>query len=689
MAKIRIREIAKDVGIHWKEVVEILNNAGYTNISHFNNTIEKDLIDEIFYKKSMDKNKEQDKKEDIVTPEKKKQKEFKEEKKDESKIEKKKKETVDTLGDTKPKQKILLPEVLTIDEFSKKLNINRNDLVLKLMDAGITDINQPIEYDIAAIISEEFGYDVEMEPSERDEKEEEFPEEDMELRSPIVTIMGHVDHGKTTLLDNIRKTNIAAREAGGITQHIGAYKVKLKSGKQITFLDTPGHEAFTAMRAHGANVTDIAILVVAADDGVKPQTIEAIDHAKAAGIPIIVAVNKIDKPEANPDRIRQELTNYGLVPEDWGGDTIFVDISAKKGLNIDELLDMIVLQAEMMELKANYNVDARGVVIESRLDRGLGPVATVLIQHGKLRVGNIVIIGKYYGKIRIMKDENGRNQKEALPSEPIEIAGINGVPQAGERMKVVGSEKIAREIIREIEEEKKSCDIKRVTSLDELFARIKSNETKNLNLIIKSDVYGSSVAISDALNRLSNNEVKVNIVHKGVGAITETDVMLATASQAIIIGFNVRPMSSAKKLAEKNKIEIRTYRIIYEIIEDVKKAISGLMEPDYKEKVIGQLEVRAIFKISKIGTIAGCYVTDGIIKRNANVRLIRDGKQIYEGKLSSLKRFKDDVKEVSQGYECGVGIENYNDIKVGDVIEAYIIEEIERNIDDSIEDNLE
>ncbi|MDD2715990.1 MAG: translation initiation factor IF-2 [Candidatus Wallbacteria bacterium] len=581
---------------------------------------------------------------------------------------------------------VKLPFEISFNDLCKKLNFSRAELVKKLMSYGITNINLPIDYETSSIIAEEAGFIPEQDkPAEV--AVEVFDPRDLEFRSPIVTIMGHVDHGKTTLLDYIRKTHVAEHEAGGITQHIGAYKVILDKHKKktITFIDTPGHEAFTAMRAHGAKVTDIAILVVAADDGVKPQTIEALDHAKAAKLPIIVAVNKIDKPDANPDKVKQELSNYGIMPEEWGGKTIFVNISAKTGLNVKELLEMIVLQSEVLELKANYKIPARGFVIESKLDRGLGPIATVLVQHGKLKVGQTVLIGSHYGKIRTMRNENMETLKEADPADPVEISGISGVPQAGETFKVVETEKLAKDFLKQKDDIYKTMS--RSTTLEEIFQQIKDGENKTLRLIVKSDVHGSSVAIGDSLAKLGNSEVKVDVVHRGVGAITETDVMLATASAAIIIGFNVRPMSNALKLAEKNKIEIRTYKVIYDIIEDIKKALTGLLTPEKKEKVTGHAEIRAVFKISKIGTIGGCYLTDGKIVRTAQVRLLRDGAIIYTGKLSSLKRFKDDAREVLQGFECGIGIENYNDLKVGDVIESFIIEEIEKTLESG--DNLE
>jgi len=682
--KKRVYEIAKELGIKSTELVKIIHENGYPEITHHSNMVDESIVKSILSDKENNEKPVKKIKDDNTTvkkADKKKTDNKSKEKKSlqEKEIQKKDKTEIPAISQKTEtsSNSIVIPSTISVEDLADLIKTPKNKLVFKLMELGIMNIKQPVDFEVASIIAEEFGYSAEM---EKEESEEEliFNEEDLDERPPVVTIMGHVDHGKTTLLDHIRKSRVAFGEAGGITQHIGAYKVFLdkKGKKSITFIDTPGHEAFTAMRAHGAKVTDIAILIVAADDSVKPQTIEAIDHAKAAGVPIIVAINKIDKPEANPDRVKQELSNYGILAEDWGGDVIFVEISAKTGQNVQELLDMISLQAEMMELKANYKVPAMGVVIESKLDKGLGPVATILIQHGILKVGQTVVIGQQYGKIRRMRNELNKTIKEAHPSDPVEIAGLSGIPNSGEVLKVIENEKKAKEIAKIKGDKEPTNKVSRASSLDELFTHIKKGEMKYLNLIVKSDVHGSSIAIADAISRLANNEVEVNIVHRGVGSITETDVLLATASSAIIIGFNVRPMSSAIKLAEKNGIEIRSYKIIYEIIEDVKKALSGLLSPDYSENITGHAEVRKIFKISRIGTIAGCYITDGNINRNSRVRLIRNGKEIYEGKLSSLKRFKDDVKEVVQGYECGISIENYNDIKENDIIEAYNIEEV-------------
>ncbi|MGB9792089.1 MAG: translation initiation factor IF-2, partial [Thermacetogeniaceae bacterium] len=486
-------------------------------------------------------------------------------------------------------------------------------------------------------------------------------------------------HGKTSLLDAIRHTNVTATEAGGITQHIGAYQVDV-DGKKITFLDTPGHEAFTAMRARGAKVTDIAVLVVAADDGVMPQTIEAINHAKAAEVPIIVAINKIDKPQANPELVKQQLAEHGLVPEEWGGDTICVPVSAKTGEGLDQLLEMILLVAEMEELKANPNRPARGTVIEAKLDKGRGPVATVLIQKGTLEVGDYVIAGTAHGRVRAMLDFKGRRIKKATPSTPVEILGLSEVPNPGDSLVVCQDEKLARQIVEERMEQKRQQELttKEKVTLDDLFKQIQQGKVKELKLIIKADVQGSVEALVQALSKLSTDEVKINIIHSGVGAITETDVMLASASNGLIIGFNVRPDSNAKKAAEQQRVEIRLYNVIYEVIDDIRAAMEGLLEPEYREVILGRSEVRDIFHIPKVGTVAGCYVSEGKVVKNARVRVIRDGEVIYEGSIASLKRFKDDVREVPQGYECGIGLDKFQDFKKGDILEDYYIEEVKR-----------
>jgi len=543
-------------------------------------------------------------------------------------------------------------------------------------------INQELDLDTIQLLASDFGVEVEVKiPVEEDRFEtiEEVDDEaDLKERPPVVTIMGHVDHGKTTLLDAIRSTNVTGGEAGGITQHIGAYQVEI-NGKKITFLDTPGHEAFTAMRARGAQLTDITIIVVAADDGVMPQTVEAVNHAKAAGLPIIVAVNKIDKPEANPDRVKQELTEYELVPEEWGGDTIFVNVSAKQKIGLENLLEMILLVAEVNEYKANPDKRARGAVIEAELDKTRGPVARVLVQHGTLKVGDAFVAGNCFGRVRAMVNDRGRRLKEAGPSTPVEITGLTEVPQAGDPFMVFEDERKARSIADKRATMQRQSDLganTRVT-LDDLFRHIKEGEIKDLNVIIKADVQGSVEALRGALEKIEVEGVRVKIIHSGAGAITESDVILAAASNAIIIGFNVRPDNQTKATAEQEKVDIRLHRVIYNAIEEIEQAMKGMLDPVYKEAVIGHAEVRNTFKISKVGTIAGCMVTSGKITRSAEVRLIRDGIVVYEGKIDSLKRFKDDAKEVAQGYECGITLDNYNDIKEGDVIEAFVMETVE------------
>ena len=577
---------------------------------------------------------------------------------------------------------IKLPETVTIRELAFMLEEDEEEIQNLLKSKGVAaTLTQVLPYDVAKMVCEEFGFEVIPESEEvAPVVEEKEDEKDLVPRPPVVTVMGHVDHGKTTLLDYIRKTNVAAREAGGITQHIGAYKVKLPDG-EITFIDTPGHHAFTTMRARGAQVTDIVILVVAADDGVMPQTVEAINHAKAAGVPIIVAINKIDKPEANPERVKQELSKYGLIPEEWGGDTIMVPISAKTGQGVDELLEMVLLQAEMLELKANPNKPARGTVLESKLDPKRGPVATLLVQDGTLRVGDAFVAGLHWGKVRAMVNELGERLKEAGPSTPVEVLGLSDVPLAGEPFFVVENEKKAREISEERKERaKEALQEKPRLSLEELMKKLAEGESKELRIVLKADVQGSLEAIKEAVEKLSTDEVKVNIIHSAVGAITETDVMLAQASGAIIVGFNVRPDSKAKKAAEREKVEIRTYRVIYDLIDDVKKAMAGMLEPEYEEVVLGRAEVRQVFNVPKVGKVAGCYVLEGKITRNAQIRVLRDGVIVHEGKLASLKRFKDDVREVAAGYECGMAIDGFQDIKEGDIIEAYELQEVRREL---------
>ncbi|HBG17668.1 MAG TPA: translation initiation factor IF-2, partial [Firmicutes bacterium] len=551
---------------------------------------------------------------------------------------------------------VQIPLDITVKEFAQAIEVSVSDVIKKLISLGVmASINKEIDMDTAILVGEEFGVTVEVAPSEEETLQvEEIADnpESLQPRWPVVTIMGHVDHGKTSLLDCIREANVIASEAGGITQHIGAYQVDI-NGKKITFLDTPGHEAFTSMRARGAQVTDIAVLVVAADDGVMPQTIEAINHGKAANVPIIVAINKIDKPAVNPDRVKQELTQYGLVPEEWGGDTICVEVSALKKIGIEQLLEMILLVSEMKELKANPNRPAKGTVIEAKLDKGRGPVASVLVQNGTLHLGDTVIAGDVSGKIRALVNDKGKNVTKVGPSEPVEIVGLDDLPEAGDTFYVT-DEKLARQLAGKRQQFRREQELKKYqrVKLEDLFTRIKEGEMKELNIILKADVHGSVEAIQQSLEQLSTDEVRVKVIHGGVGAITESDVMLASASEAIIFGFNVRPDPIAKRVAEREDVDLRMYRIIYNIIDDVKKAMEGLLEPEYKEVVLGRAEVRATFKVPKVGTVAGSYVVEGKIPRNSEARVIRDNVVIFEGKIDSLKRFKDDVREVASGFEC-------------------------------------
>jgi len=582
-------------------------------------------------------------------------------------------------------KKIKVYESIQVGELAKQMGVKAADLIRKFMELGtMVTINQSIDAETAAIVASEFGYEVEQAAIEEEQLLEYTPPspEELKPRPPVVTVMGHVDHGKTTLLDAIRETDVAAREAGGITQHIGAYKVKLKDGQEITFIDTPGHEAFTHMRARGAQVTDIVILVVAADDGVMDQTREAIDHARAAGVPIVVAINKIDKPDANPERVKSELAELGLVPEDWGGETLFAEISAKKKMGIDELLELVLLQAEMLELKAAPNRPARGRIIESRLDKGRGPVATVIIQEGTLHEGDPFVAGTTYGRVRAMLDERGRRLKEAGPATPVEVLGFSEVPQAGDDFIVMPDEQKARKVAEYRARKQREAEVAREAkmSLEKLFEKLKEGEIKELKVVLKADVQGTLEALMDSLRKLSTDEVRVNVIRSGIGAISESDIMLASASDAIVIGFNVRPTAQAKKLAEQEKVEVRFYDVIYKLIEDVKAAMSGLLEPEYEERITGVAEVRATFKVPKVGVVAGCYVKEGKLERGAKVRLLRDNVVIYTGKIASLRRFKEDVKEVPAGYECGVGLENFQDIKVGDIIEAFELVEIKREL---------
>ncbi len=578
------------------------------------------------------------------------------------------------------KRIIKISESISVGELAKRLGIKANDLIKSLMKMGMmVTINHQLDFDTAAILASEYEYEIENVAVDLDEILESTVDapESLEKRPPVVTIMGHVDHGKTSLLDAIREANVIAGEAGGITQHIGAYDVEL-NGRKITFLDTPGHEAFTAMRARGAKVTDIVVLVVAADDGVMPQTKEAINHSKAAGVPIIVAINKIDKPGSKPERVKQELTEQGLVSSEWGGDVTMVEVSAKQRLNLDGLLEMILLQADLMELTANPNKLAKGTIVEGKLDKGRGPVATVLVQEGTVKTGDYCVVGVHSGRVRAMQNDRGEKVSEAGPSMPVELVGLSGVPDAGDIFVAMKDERQAKEIatLRQIKQREVEFAKHTKLSLDDLYKRIQSGEVKDLNVVVKGDVQGSVEAVSESLRKLSTDAVRLNVIHSAVGAVTETDVNLAAASNAIIIGFNVRPEVKAQAHAEREGVDIRLYSIIYDAVEDVKKAMEGLLSPTFKEKFLGRVEIRDVFTVPKVGNVAGCYVLDGKMVRNAQVRLLRDNVVIYEGKMSSLRRFKDDVKEVATSYECGIGLENYNDVKRGDIIEAFEMEKI-------------
>ena len=578
---------------------------------------------------------------------------------------------------------VKIPDAIGVGELASRMKKTGAEVVKTLMKNGVmASLSDVIDFDTAAIIAEELGCKVEKEVivtiEERLIDTAEDKEEDLEPRAPVVVVMGHVDHGKTSLLDYIRNAHVAAGEAGGITQHIGAYQVNVQ-GKTITFLDTPGHEAFTAMRARGAMITDVAILVVAADDGIMPQTVESINHAKAANIPIIVAINKMDKPEANPERIKEQLTKYELVPEEWGGETIICPISAKTGEGIDNLLEMVNLTAEMQELKANPNRSAHGAVIEARLDKGRGPVATLLVQNGTLKQGDVIIAGTAVGRVRAMTSAKGEKLTEAGPSVPVEIIGMGEVPGAGDDFHAVADERMARELVEQRKHEQKmaaSAPVGKV-SLEDLFSQIKQGEMKDLNIIVKADVQGSAEAVKASLEKLSNEEVRVRVIHCAVGAISESDVMLATTSNAIIVGFNVRPDNNAKESAARNNVDMRMYRVIYDCINEIETAMKGMLAPKFKEVELGQAEVRNVFRITGVGMVAGCYVTNGKMQRGAQMRLLRDNIVIYDGAIASLQRFKDSVKEVAQGYECGITFEKFQDIKEGDMIEAYLMEQIE------------
>ncbi|NLV91169.1 MAG: translation initiation factor IF-2 [Firmicutes bacterium] len=703
LSKVRVYELAREIGIQSKELVEFLEELG-ADVKNHMSTVEEDIAEMIkdhFAVEAEDPMLDDELADSIPTREKikassrpddeskrsnhrgsKKTKGRSKRHQDRRSGAQDQRRDSRSQSDTKKEVEISMPA--TVRDLSALFGIPAAQLIKALMQEGImATVNQNVDRDTAVLLADKFGISVkESAPPAVDPMEDiEDAEEDLRERPPVVTIMGHVDHGKTTLLDAIRETKVAAQEAGGITQHIGAYQVEI-DGRKITFLDTPGHEAFTAMRSRGAQVTDIAVLVVAADDGVMPQTVEAINHAKAADVPIIVAVNKCDRENANPDRVKQELTEHGLIPEEWGGDTICVNISALRRENLDELLEMILLVAEMRELKANPNRPGRGNVIEAELDRGRGPVATVLVRKGTVRVGDSIVSGEVYGRVRAMMNHLGQRVEEAGPSTPVEILGFNDVPQAGDVMVVVEDEKTARQVAEARAAEIREVELRKTgpVTLDELFSQISAGKIKELNVIIKADVQGSVEAMSQSLQKLSNEEVRINVIHGGVGAVSETDVNFAAASNAVIIGFNVRPDASARKAAEREEVDIRLYRVIYDAIEDVKAALEGMLEPDYKEVILGQAEVRQTFRVPGVGTVAGSYVIDGKIARNAEVRVLRDNIVIHEGRISSLRRFKDDVREVATNYECGIGIERFNDIKEGDIIEAFVMEPVARKL---------
>ena len=683
MSKLRVYELAKELNVSSKDLIEVLMDEFNVEVKNHMSVIEEEdaeLIKELLAGNEgklveLTSKTIVDEYEDILNKEVGKVKKHKKKRKGDESQDKK---MVDV-------EVIEIGETITVKDLAEQINKPVNDVIKTLMFLGVmAAMNQEIDFETAKKVAEK--YDIEAYVKEEDstleehfEEDEEIEDENLESRPPIITVMGHVDHGKTSLLDAIRKAKVTDTEAGGITQHIGAYTVDIK-GQKLTFLDTPGHEAFTAMRARGAQITDIVILVVAADDGIMPQTVEAINHCKAADVPMIVAINKIDREGANQDRIKQELTEHGLVVEDWGGDVIAVPVSAKQNLNIDTLLEMVVLTAEMLELKANPARKGKGTVIEAKLDKGRGAVASLLVQNGTLHAGDSIIVGSTYGRIRAMFDDAGKKIKSAGPSIPVEVLGLSEVPAAGDRFTVVKDEKTARQMAeaRREKERQENFNSAHKVSLEDLYSQIKEGKGKELSVIIKADVQGSIEAIRGSLEKLSTDDVKVRVIHGAVGAITETDITLASASNAIVIGFNVRPENSAVVLAERDGVEVKTYRIIYDAIEDVKSAMIGMLDPEYKEVVLGTAEIRNTFKISNVGTIAGGYVLTGKLTRNADVRLIRDNIVILDSKLASLKRFKDDVKEVNAGYECGFSLEKFNDIKEGDIIEAYTMEAIKR-----------
>ena len=684
MKKVRIYEYAKEVGKQSKDLITVLKDANIEVSNHMSMLTEEGLakLDSVFKKQekaiqndqSSNNEGKKNKKKKI-----KKEKNRKAQKQQPAIIEAPSEETISE--DT-----ILVKDGMTVGELSEVLSIGSTELIKKLfMELKImANINQSLTLEQIELIAMDYGKEIQEEVEINKEDldlyfEVEDADKDLKERAPIVTIMGHVDHGKTTLLDTIRNSRVTAGEAGGITQHIGAYQVRAKD-KKITFLDTPGHAAFTTMRARGAKITDVTILVVAADDGVMPQTIEAINHAKAADVPIIVAVNKMDKPQANPDRVMNELVEYGLISEEWGGDTIFVPISALKGEGIDELLENILLVTEMQELKANPNRLALGTVIEAKLDKGRGAVATLLVQNGSLNVGDPLVVGNTFGRVRAMINDRSKNIQTAKPSTPVEITGLQDVPNAGDRFVVFGDEKTARQIGEKRQQQyiETTRQASSAVSLDTLFEQMKQGEMKDLNIIIKADVQGSVEALAMSLAKIDVEGVNVRIIHTGVGAINESDITLAVASNAVVIGFNVRPDNNAKQMAQTEQVDIRLHSIIYKVIEEIEAAMTGLLDPEFVEKVIGLAEVRQVYKVSKIGTIAGAYVTEGKVSRDGKVRVIRDSVVIYEGEIDTLRRFKDDVKEVQSGYECGMTVENFNDIKEGDVFEVYIMEEVKK-----------
>ena len=684
MKKVRIYEYAKEVGKQSKDLITVLKDANIEVSNHMSMLTEEGLakLDSVFKKQEETTENEQSSNNEGKKNKKKKVKKEKVKKSQKQQpaiIEAPSEETISE--DT-----ILVKDGMTVGELSEVLNIGSTELIKKLfMELKImANINQSLTLEQIELIAMDYGKEIQEEVEINKEDldlyfEVEDAEKDLKERAPIVTIMGHVDHGKTTLLDTIRNSRVTAGEAGGITQHIGAYQVRAKD-KKITFLDTPGHAAFTTMRARGAKITDVTILVVAADDGVMPQTIEAINHAKAADVPIIVAVNKMDKPQANPDRVMNELVEYGLISEEWGGDTIFVPISALKGEGIDELLENILLVTEMQELKANPNRLALGTVIEAKLDKGRGAVATLLVQNGSLNVGDPLVVGNTFGRVRAMINDRSKNIQTAKPSTPVEITGLQDVPNAGDRFVVFGDEKTARQIGEKRQQQyiETTRQANSAVSLDTLFEQMKQGEMKDLNIIIKADVQGSVEALAMSLAKIDVEGVNVRIIHTGVGAINESDITLAVASNAVVIGFNVRPDNNAKQMAQTEQVDIRLHSIIYKVIEEIEAAMTGLLDPEFVEKVIGLAEVRQVYKVSKIGTIAGAYVTEGKVSRDGKVRVIRDSVVIYEGEIDTLRRFKDDVKEVQSGYECGMTVENFNDIKEGDVFEVYIMEEVKK-----------